>query len=214
MSGALSPLLLEGFVFGWSVAWPPGPINAEIMRRAIARGFAPASAVALGASSGDALWAILTATGAGLVLASPRAHLALGVLSTALLLALAFVFLRGAWRGLARPDVAPPPSARFESSRAGYGLGLGMALSSPWNLGFWLAVMGRPELAQRGLADSLVVAGSVMAGALAWCLLLTSAVTLLRVTVATRWWEVVAKGATGLLMLGFAARGVLRLAAG
>jgi threonine/homoserine/homoserine lactone efflux protein len=213
----LSALLFEGFLLGWSVAWPPGPINAEIMRRALARGFAPAYAVALGASSGDALWAVATALGAGLVLNGHLARLVLGTVSTALLLALAFVFLKGAWHGLragrAGAGAAPAPS-RFDAGRAGYTLGLGMALSSPWNIGFWLAVMGRPELAQRGLGASLVVAGAVVAGALAWCLILTSALTLLRVRIDTYWWEIVAKGATGLVMLAFAVRGLMRLAGG
>jgi len=58
---ALAPLVLEGFAFGFSVAWPPGPINAEIVRRALSRGGGPAFAVALGASSGDAVWALVKA---------------------------------------------------------------------------------------------------------------------------------------------------------
>ena len=182
----------------------------------MARGFAPAYAVALGASSGDALWALVTALGAGLVLNSHVARLVLGAISTALLLALAFVFLKGAWHGLraraGRGAAAAP--GRFDAGRAGYGLGLGMALSSPWNIGFWLAVMGRPEMAQRGLGDALVVASAVVAGALAWCLVLTTAVTLLRVRIDTAWWEIVAKGATGLVMLVFAVRGIMRLAGG
>jgi threonine/homoserine/homoserine lactone efflux protein len=211
---ALTPRLVEGFVLGWSVAWPPGPINAEIIRRALAKGFAPAFAVALGASSGDALWALLTAAGAGLVLDGTWARPLLGAVSTALLLALAFVFLRGAWRGLrADPSAAPAPG-RFDDGRAGYALGLGMALSSPWNLGFWVAVMGRPELVQRGLGASLVVAGAVVLGALSWCLIVTGVATVLRVRVAGPWWEVGAKGVTGLLMLGFAIRGAMRLAGG
>jgi len=214
LKSALSPLLLQGFLFGWSVAWPPGPINAEIIRRGLARGFAPAYAVALGASSGDALWALVTALGAGFLLNSPAARLMLGAVSIALLLALAFVFLKGAWHGLrARAGAAPAPG-RFDAGRAGYGLGLVMSLSSPWNIGFWLAVMGRPEMAQRGLGAALVVACAVVAGALAWCLVLTTAVTSLRVRIDTAWWEVVAKGATGLLMLVFAVHGMVRLAGG
>ena len=212
--GCLSALLLEGFLFGWSVAWPPGPINAEIIRRGLARGFGPAYAVALGASSGDAVWAVVTALGAGFVLNGALARLVLGVVSTALLLALAVVFLKGAWRGLRAGRGAAPAPGRFDAGRAGYALGLGMALSSPWNIGFWLAVMGRPELAQRSLGASLVVACAVVAGALAWCLILTSAVTLMRVRIDTFWWEIVAKGATGLVMLVFAARGMMRLAGG
>ena len=211
---SIAALLLEGFLFGWSVAWPPGPINAEIARRALARGFVTAYAVALGAASGDACWAMATALGAGLVLNGQEARLVLGVVSTALLLALAVVFLRGAWHGIrAGRDTAPAPQ-KFDAGRAGYALGLGMSLTSPWNIGFWLAVMGRPELAQRSLGESFVVAGAVLCGALTWCLLFAGSISLLRVRVETRWWEIVAKGATGLLMLGFALKGIVRLAGG
>jgi threonine/homoserine/homoserine lactone efflux protein len=210
----LASLLIEGFVFGWSVAWPPGPINAEIVRRGIARGFVAAYTVALGAASGDALWAISTAAGAGFFFANATARVVLGIASTALLLALAVIFLRGAWREWGADRSAPTAPGRFDSTRAGYGLGLSMSLTSPWNIGFWIAVMGRPELAGRGILDSLVVAGAVMAGALSWCLVVASAVTLLSVRADTHWWEIIAKGATGFLMLGFAVRGVVRLVAG
>ena len=211
---SLTSLLLQGFVFGWSVAWPPGPINAEIARRALARGFAAAYAVALGAASGDACWAIATALGAGLVLNGQSTRITLELASTALLLALAVIFLRGAWHALrAGGDAAPAPQ-KFDAGRAGYALGLGMSLTSPWNIGFWLAVMGRPEMAGRGAAAALVVAGAVMCGALTWCLLFAGAVSLLRIRAETRWWEIVAKGATGLLMLGFAAQGIAQLAGG
>lgn len=207
--------MLEGFAFGWSVAWAPGPINAEIARRALARGAGPAFAVSLGAASGDWIWALLTSLGAGLLLKGPAARLALGVVSTALLLALAAVFLRGAWHGwqARRADIHPELD-RLDRTRAGYALGLGMALTSPWNMGFWLAVMGRPDLVQKGLAASLVVAGSVLLGALAWCSVLIAALTLLRVRLDVAWWEIVAKGSTGALMLFFAIRGAMRLASG
>lgn len=200
-------------LLGWSVAWPPGPINAEIMRRALGRGFAAGLGVALGAASGDALWAVATGLGAGLLLSGAAARMALGILSTALLLALAWVFLNSAWRGLhSLRDPAPAVPERRGSDRAGYALGLAMALTSPWNVAFWLAVMGRPEVAGRGLAAALVVAGAVVTGALTWCVVFCSALALLRGRVATPLWEVVAGGATGLLMLGFAVRGALRLA--
>ena len=212
MPGALAPLLLEGFVFGWSVAWPPGPINAEIIRRGVARGFRAAMAVALGAGSGDALWAAATALGAGLVLNGPAAQRVLGWISTA---AAAGAGLRLPQGRLDRPARAAEhgtaAGGRLDADRAGYALGLGMSLTSPWNMAFWFAVMGRPEVAQRGLGPSLVVAGAVMLGAIAWCLVLSSAIVLLRLRWSGTLWDIVAKGATGLLMLAFAARGLARL---
>ena len=57
--------LATGAVLGWSVAWPPGPINAEIIRRGLTRGFWSAFVVGLGASCADFFWALAVALGAG-----------------------------------------------------------------------------------------------------------------------------------------------------
>jgi threonine/homoserine/homoserine lactone efflux protein len=203
----LATLVAYGFVLGWSVAWPPGPINAEMVRRGLARGFCPAFGVGLGACSGDALWAIAVVVGAG-VLIGPAARAALAWVSTALLLLLAAIFLVGAWQGwrAARQGIATTEPSRTPSARGGYWLGLSMALSSPWNLAFWLAVIGRAESQQHGLGSALIVAGSVVLGAALWCLVLCTAAARLRVTFSGPIWQIAAKGATGILMLGFAAR--------
>jgi threonine/homoserine/homoserine lactone efflux protein len=205
----LAALVAYGFVLGWSVAWPPGPINAEMVRRGLARGFRPAFGVGLGACSGDALWAIAVVLGAGLFI-GPAAQAALAWISTALLLFLAAIFLLGAWQGwrAARGGAAAPEPSRPPSAQGSYWLGLGMALSSPWNLAFWLAVIGRTESQMLGVASALIVAGSVILGAALWCVVLCTTVARLRVTFSEPSWQVAAKGATGLLMLGFAARGL------
>jgi threonine/homoserine/homoserine lactone efflux protein len=210
----LLPLAAYGFVLGWSVAWPPGPINAEIVRRGLARGFAPAYAVGVGAACGDVVWAVAVVLGAGALIGSAEAKLSLELLSTALLLLLAAVYLRGAWRGMAlrRAGTASEPPGRFDGARGGYLLGLGLALSSPWNIAFWLAVIGRPQTLQAGLAGALVVAGAVLLGTNLWVLSLSGAVVVLRLRFASGAWDAIAKGATGLLMLYFAGAGVQRLA--
>ncbi len=211
---ALLPLAGYGLLLGWSVAWPPGPINAEIVRRGLSRGFRPAYGVGLGASTGDAVWAIAVLLGAGVLLDSAAARSALSLLSTALLLLLAALYLRGAWHGLAerRRGVPADLPGRFAGGRAGYLLGLGLALSSPWNIAFWLAVIGRAETLQAGPGGALVIAGAVLLGTNLWVLLLCAAVVLLRLRFASGAWEVAAKGATGLLMLAFALDGIRRLA--
>ena len=78
------------------------------------------------------------------LLASPRLHLALGVISFLLLLFLAVNFARGAWRAYRAgdPNVGEPLEprlARQSSLSRGYLLGLILALTSPWNVGFWFA---------------------------------------------------------------------------
>ena len=125
------------------------------------------------------MWAILVSLGVGLFLAGPTARLIMGTVSVALLLLLAFLFLRGAWRALrASAETAPTPS-RFDSRRASYLLGATMALSSPWNVAFWLAAIGRPEFSRYGTAALFVVVAAVIAGALTWGLLWSGSVVLL-----------------------------------
>ena len=68
MSSGLVPVVGAGLLLGWSVAWPPGPINAEMIRRGLTRGFWPAYSVGLGACTGDFLWALAVALGAGIVI--------------------------------------------------------------------------------------------------------------------------------------------------
>jgi threonine/homoserine/homoserine lactone efflux protein len=38
MSNLSDATILNGLILGWSVAWPPGPINAEMIRRALKPG--------------------------------------------------------------------------------------------------------------------------------------------------------------------------------
>ena len=204
-----------GLLLGWSVAWPPGPINAEMIRRGLARGFWPAFALGLGACTGDFLWALGVALGAGALADLPGVRPALAAISLVLLLWLAWSFLAGAWRSwrrLRRGDPEPAVSA-LDSARGGYLLGLGMALSSPWNIAFWLAVIGQQSGASLSMARSLVLAAAVVAGATLWGLVLCSAVQL-GARFATPAWEITTRAATGALMLFFAARLVVRVLGG
>lgn len=209
MNAAPLSLVTTGFVLGWSVAWPPGPINAEIARRCLANGFWSGFGVLLGACAGDALWAILVALGVGTLFTGATTRLVMGVLSVGLLVALAVVFLKGAidgWRMATRsPAVAP---ARFESRRGSLILGATMALTSPWNVAFWLAAIGRPEMTALGFGALLTVAAAVLAGALTWGLLWSASVVLLHRSLdrptGRDWWGIGVKGLTGALMLWFA----------
>jgi threonine/homoserine/homoserine lactone efflux protein len=221
MSVSLPALLVTGFLLGWSVAWPPGPINAEIARRSGSGHFASGIAVLAGAASADAMWAVAVALGVGLLFTAPLARGAMGVLSIALLLALAFLFLRGAWRafaGAADESAAKrEPPARRGGVRSGYGLGAAMALTSPWNVAFWLAAMGRPELAGAKPGSLLVMAIAVIAGALTWGMIWAIANALLHRGLkggAKRGWTIFVDLATGMLMLGFAATSAQRLLGG
>ena len=145
------PILINGFVLGWSVAWPPGPVNAEMIRRGLLSreqggGFWGTWRVGLGACTGDFLWALSVAAGAGVLLNKPGVRTVLGLISLALLLVLAAIFSVSAWKTAHRgnADVAGLPK---DGGRRGYLLGLFFVLSSPWNIGFWLAVVGSQQTA-------------------------------------------------------------------
>lgn len=208
------PLILKGFLLGWSVAWPPGPINAEMIRRGLERGFWSAWSVGLGACSGDAAWALAVAFGAGAIADLPHVRPALGALSVTLLLFLAWSFGKGAARTAIDARVGKKPEIRtLDSARGGFLLGLGLALTSPWNLAFWLAVMGAQATEVMALTDSLVLAAAVVAGAATWSFIVCGAVQF-GAKFATPAWHVATQGATSLLMLVFAARAAWRLYSG
>jgi len=115
MDAPLLTLLATGFLLGWSVAWPPGPINAEIARRCLAGGFWAGFSLLVGACSGDALWAVLVSLGIGVLFVAPLARSIMGFVSVALLVALSLVFLRGAWRA----SIAAPRRRRTAPSTRG-----------------------------------------------------------------------------------------------
>jgi threonine/homoserine/homoserine lactone efflux protein len=163
---------INGFLLGWSVAWPPGPINAEMLRRTLlprssGGGFWGAWQLGPGACTGDFLWALAVMAGAGALLNTPRVRLVLGVISFVLLLLLAAMFARNAWRSAHAsmpPDtVSEDQNASSRNKYGGYFLGLTIALTSPWNLGFWLAVIGGQQSVTRDASfqNSLVFALSL-----------------------------------------------------
>ena len=98
-----SPLALAatGFALGWNVAWVPGPINAEILRRGGRGGFGAAFVVGAGASCADFCWALAVSLGAGALAKAEGLRTGLAVVSVVLLAGLAALFLRGAWRSFA-----------------------------------------------------------------------------------------------------------------
>lgn len=203
-------LVVQGFLLGWSVAWPPGPINTEMIRRGLSGGFWKAYVVGLGACTSDFLWALVVAAGVGTALQEDRIRPVLAVISFGLLLYLAYKFLSGAWQQWKRRRSGE--SVEFDPSthdtRKGYVLGLTMALVSPWNLAFWLAVMGS-QSSILSFGEAVILAASVVAGAATWGVVLSTAVQMgARFTTPT--WELVTRALTGVLMLIFAGLLVMR----
>jgi threonine/homoserine/homoserine lactone efflux protein len=220
----LSSILLNGLLLGWSVAWPPGPVNAEMIRRMLTPataggGFWAAWSVGLGACTGDFTWALAVTAGAGAFLNQSGVRMTLGIVSFFLLLILAAIFARSAWkaaRSLQSPDSQTAPGAdEFPARRhnRSYLLGLTFALTSPWNIGFWLAVIGgqRTLVQDPSLTNSILLASSVVLGAIAWGIVLCTCLWLGARFFARPGWQIGTQVLSAMVMLWFAGRLALQL---
>ena len=216
ISGIAGTTLINGFLLGWSVAWPPGPINAEMLRRSVipsqqGGGFWAAWQMGLGACTGDFIWALAVMAGAGAVLNTPGVRHLLAIVSFLLLLFLAGMFALGAWRSATQKEhtgEAGKGRKSMMAQRSGYWLGLTLALTSPWNLGFWLAVIGGQQSVTQnpGFGNSLAFAVFVVLGAVTWTLIFSLAIRQGGRFFARPRWQAATQAITALLMLFFAAK--------
>ena len=203
--------LINGLILGWSVSWPPGPVNAEMIRRGLqprrqGGGFWPAWVVGIGACAGDFTWALGVSLGAGAVLSAPLIRHILAIISLGLLLFLAFIFARSAWRIFKTHRAQAEKISPQPPKRGGLLLGFLMAITSPWNLGFWLAVVGSQSIGSSTLRQSTGLASAVVLGALIWTLVLCTAVKLGARVFARPEWQILTQIITAAVMVVFAIR--------
>lgn len=202
---------LSGYVLGWSVAWPPGPINAEMIRRGLlprerGGGFWGAFPICAGACTGDFLWAFAVSLGAGALLSSVVVRRVLAVISLVLLLFLAFTFARAAWKIYQSHRASGASMPPDKQARGGFVLGFFVVLMSPWNIGFWLAVIGSQQTPTSGVRASILLALSVVLGALTWGVVLATAVKVGARIFSRPGWQIGTQALTALLMFWFALR--------
>ena len=202
--------LVSGYILGWSVAWPPGPINAEMIRRGLlprdrGGGFWSAWPIGLGACTGDFIWAFCVSVGAGALLNSVEIRRVLAIVSLALLLFLSVHFGIGAWR-IYRAHRSVEFQAQKTERRGGVLFGLFVVLMSPWNLGFWLAVIGSQPAQSASVRQSLAIAVAVVLGALTWGVVLCIALKFGAHVFSHPSWQVATEAITAAVMLWFAIR--------
>jgi threonine/homoserine/homoserine lactone efflux protein len=143
----------------------PGAVNAEAVRRGLARGFRPALLVQLGALIGDSTWAALALTGTAFLVRSKSVALVLGVVGACFLLRLAWSALQEAWSG-------GLPRAKGRASRGDFATGTFFSLANPFALAFWTGIGGGMTASGAGGQPgsfAVLWAGFVL-GALVWCL--------------------------------------------
>lgn len=189
----LGATALAGAVLAWSLAAPPGPINALIAHAAARRGFWAGWVYGLGAIAGDMTMFVLTGIGVvAIVDRLPWLKVGLSFVGAGLLL----WFAIGAWRtarGGARlgsddEDRALPASREFVKAYA-------IVITSPYNWAWWLTA-GASMLSLLGWATAFGFFGGLLAWTVFWAALARAGATRIR-----RLAEFVAYGAAIVLVL-------------
>lgn len=141
-------VFLYGFAFGFGAAVFPGPINLEVVRRAISRGPVPAIAFGMGAVTADVIYVLAISAGAAVLLnALPLwAQAFLYAVGSVLLCIIGIKAIRSKSVAVVSPedeaepgeDAGPAISERLVSLFRGYLLGLALTLGSPPTIFYWL----------------------------------------------------------------------------
>jgi chemosensory pili system protein ChpE len=164
---------LAGVLGGFVYCLPLSAVNVEIIRRGLTNGFLTALVVSMGALVGDAVWIALAVLGAEIMLRTPAARIAIGVLGIAVLLYLAWSSWRHAAKTTSLASDAPPGAAKA------FGLGVMLCLASPQAVFVLLAVMssvgagtyasGAARFAlYAGIIGGAVIYGFLASGLSAW----------------------------------------------
>jgi threonine/homoserine/homoserine lactone efflux protein len=124
-------VFLSGIALGFSIAVPPGPVNALAAQQVLTRSWLAGWSVLLGATTADGIFFVLTYYGVVTFVSTEIVHLLL-LAGGAFMLFLSVSTLRRARR---------PQDVRT-TTRSGlpYLLGLSVGLTNPYQLGWWLAV--------------------------------------------------------------------------
>lgn len=165
----MDPQFWSALGLGLAFCASPGALNAEALRRGLARGFSSALLVEVGSLIGDATWAVIGLSGAAYLAQYRSASVALAGLGSLFLFWLAFHALRDAWRG-----TRPPP--RPESGQGDFVAGVLISLTNPYSVAFWMGLGGAVSLigsARPLVAQYAAFLGAFLLGAVLWCLVVS-----------------------------------------
>jgi L-lysine exporter family protein LysE/ArgO len=202
-------MFMDGLWLGIGAAAPLGPVNVEIARRTLRRGFRAGFGLGCGAVTIDVLYAVMVSV---VFRSTPIPHavmLLLGILGAGLLAFLGISCLRDAMK----PKVVDIQGASL--SDRNYVTGVLMTSLNPMTLAFWVLVAA--PAAMNGNARSIhqlpFLCAGVFVATMTWVCCFAGALSLahggdnLRWT---RWADLIG----GLLLLAFAGIAIWRVASG
>lgn len=200
----------KGAIFGLGVAIPIGPVNVELLRRALSQGWRAAVCLGLGAVSVDVVYACLAVTLTGLS-GAVQSVWVFWPLAAASFLLLAYLgwgsisAAHNAYRHAESTGAWSTPAPRnHENLLKIYLTGVAMTAVNPMTLVFWFVSLPGQAVTQ-GIDGSQLayLALGVFTGTVAWVLTFS---TLTAVLGRWRkpWWIVLADLIGGIVLWGFA----------
>lgn len=165
--------LLQNILLGLTLAAPIGPVNVEIIKRGLTRGFRQAVLTGAGAMCADATYLTLIFFGLTAFLNNPVVSRFLGVAGSFILIYLGMMNVREYFKKTARPD---EPSGRIFSHP--FAAGFALAISSPMTVVWWTGVFGALAASQGPVQTSLsafLSCLSILLGCFLWVLFLALA---------------------------------------
>lgn len=206
-------IFAKGVLLGLGAAVPIGPVNVQIARNALRRGFLAGFALGCGAVTVDVLYAVLTTVGVQrLVRDAAAVEWTLRAGGISLLTYLAVGCFRGereAWRADPVTTRAAPATIAPAGSRRAYMTGVLMTLLNPMTLAFWfVAVPALAGPAALGGGELPLVCAGVFVGTISWVVFFAGVLALAG-RFRRNWWLAAADAAGGAALLVFAAAALL-----
>lgn len=199
----------RGFLMGFAIAAPVGPIGLLCIQRTLNSGRNHGLVTGLGAATADALYGTVAALGLTIV-----AGLLVSMQTWLALVGGAFL----TWLGVRTFMAAPATQAaalRPANLLADYGSALGLTLTNPMTILSFIAVFAGMGLASTGgdFGPALVMVLGVFLGSVSWWLLLSTGTSLLRgrMTPNALYWV---NRTAGVIITGFALYILIDMVAG
>jgi chemosensory pili system protein ChpE len=156
-------LLVSALSLGLVFSATPGAVNAESLRRGMARGFRPALLVQLGSLMGDMVWAAVALTGTAFLVQNRTVALSLGIVGACFLLRQAFTAYREAFRQRGQASSAL-------LGRGDFVTGSFYSLTNPFAVAFWLGLgAGVAATAHASILATIGFFAGFFCGAVIWC---------------------------------------------
>jgi L-lysine exporter family protein LysE/ArgO len=169
-------VLWRGCLLGLGAAAPIGPVNVELGRRTLRKGFAAGFGLGCGAVTVDVCYAFLSSLSLRPLQQHTRLMQALGIAGGLFLGYLGCLSVRGGLRPNAAVELESLPAAPQGSAVAhagNYLTGLVMTSLNPMTLIFWFLAVG--QITRDAGHDLPRVCAGVLAGTIAWVCVFSSA---------------------------------------